>query len=118
MKLSKKKMARVISGMLAFLMVLGFVPGNLVTAKAAGASNLSAEAVEDGGTIASVDGVTFTARQALSVVNKEPAIAVGGAEYTFTLKSSGVNNGKVGSSTARVFGEIAATADTDVELVV
>ena len=119
MKFSKKKMARrVISSMLAFLMVLGFVPGNSITANAAGASNIASEAVEDGGTIASVENVTFTARQALSVVNKDAAVAVDGAEYTYALKSSGVNNGKVGSSTARVFGEIAATVETDVELVV
>ncbi len=113
-----KKTGRIISSMLAFLMVISFMPGNLINAKAADAGNMAAEAVADGGTIASLENVTFTARQALSVVNKEPAIAVNGTEYTYTLKSSGVNNGKVGSSSARVFGEIAATAETDVQLVV
>ena len=47
MKLSKKKIARrVLSGMLAFLMVLGFMPGNLITANAADASNLASEAAQ------------------------------------------------------------------------
>ncbi len=118
MKFSKKQKARIISSMLALLMVLGFVPGNHITADAAGTSNIASEAVEDGGTIASVETVTFTARQALSVVNKDAAVAVGGTEYTYALKSSGVNNGKVGSSSARVFGEITAKEETDVQLVV
>lgn len=114
----KKKTGRILSGMLAFLMVLGFMPGHQITAHAAGAGNIASEAVEDGGTIASIENVTFTARQALSVSSKDPAVAVNGTEYTYTLKSSGVNNGKVGSASARVFGEIAATKETDVCLVV
>lgn len=119
MKISKKQKARrIMSIVLALLMVLGFVPGNRITANAAGASNIASEAVEDGGTVASFENVTFTARQALSVANKDAAVAVDGAEYTYALKSSGVNNGKIGSSTARVFGEIAATEETDVRLVV
>ena len=113
--MKKQNARKFISAALAFLMVLGLMPGNLITAKAA---NIASEAVEDGAVIASVDGVTFTARQALSVSNKDAAVAVDGVEYTYTLKSSGVNNGKVGSSTARVFGEIVATANTDVQLVV
>ncbi|MBQ8729614.1 MAG: hypothetical protein IJY81_00220, partial [Lachnospiraceae bacterium] len=115
MKFSKKpKARRIISSLLALLMVLGLMPGNLITANAA----IATEAVADGGVIADLDGVTFTARQALSVANMDSAVTVDGAEYTYALKSSGVNNGKVGSSTARVFGEITAAADTDVELVV
>lgn len=114
----KKKTGRILSGMLAFLMVLGFMPGHHITAHAAGTGNIASEAVEDGGTIASIENVTFTARQALSVSSKDPAVAVNGTEYTYALKSSGVNNGKVGSASARVFGEIAATKETDVCLVV
>ena len=117
MKCSKKT-RRIVSSMLAFLMVLGLMPGNLITAHAASTSNIASEAVEDGGAIASLEDVTFTARQALSVVTMDPAVAVDGTEYTYALKSSGVNNGKVGSSTARVFGEITAAAETDVKLVV
>ncbi|MBP3567721.1 MAG: LysM peptidoglycan-binding domain-containing protein [Lachnospiraceae bacterium] len=116
MKCSKKNKARrVISSMLALLMIIGFAPNNRITVNAA---NIASEAVEDGGTIASIENVTFTARQALSVANMDPAVAVGGTEYAYALKSSGVNNGKVGSSNARVFGEIAATVETDVQLVV
>ena len=113
MKLSKKT-RRILSSMLAFFMILGCAPGNLITANAAFAS----EAVEDGGVIADLDGVTFTARQALSVSAKDPAVVVDDAEYTYALKSSSVNNAKVGSSTARVFGEITVEADAAVKLVV
>ncbi len=110
----RQKARRFISSMLAFLMVIGFLPGNQITAKAA----IASEAVADGGIIASDENVTFTARQALVVSNKDAATVVDDVEYTYSLKTNSVNNGKVGSSTARVFGEIAATEDTNVKLVV
>ena len=117
MKFSKKQKARrIIASMLAFFMVVGFLPGN--TVKAAGAANIASEAVAAGGTIASFEDVTFTAGQDLSVVNMDSVVTVDGVDYTYALKSSGINNGKVGSSTARVFGEMAATADAAVQLVV
>ena len=96
-----------------------YVPAVVVTpVDKAAVIPFASEAVADGGIIASTENVTFTARQALSVSNKDAAVEVDGEEYTYTLKTSSVNNGKVGSSTARVFGEIAATAEADVQLVV
>ena len=119
MKFCKKQnVKRVASVMLSLLMVMGLMPGNLFTVKAASTVNIASEAVADGGTIANLGTVTFTARQALSVVTKDAPVAVDGAEYTYALKSSGVNNGKVGSSTARVFGEIVATEEANVKLAV
>ena len=117
MKFSKKQKA-VISIVLVLLMMLGFAPSNPATVYAADGTNIAAEAVADGGTIVSADGVTFTARQPLVVSNKDKATSVDGKEYTYSLKSNSVNNGKVGSSTARVLGEISATADSEVQVVV
>ena len=119
MKFCKKQNAkRVTSIMLALFMIIGLMPGNLFTVNAASATNIASDAVADGGVIANLETVTFTARQALSVVTKDAPVAVDGAEYTYALKSSGVNNGKVGSSTARVFGEIVATEEANVQLVI
>ncbi len=119
MKFCKKQNAkRVTSIVLALFMIIGLAPSNLFTVKAASAANIASGEVADGGVIANLETVTFTARQALSVVTKDAPVAVDGAEYTYALKSSGVNNGKVGSSTARVFGEIVATEEANVQLVI
>ncbi len=118
MKFGKRQKARgIISIILTLFVIIGFVSANRITVNATNIAS-AADEVADGGIIASIENVTFTARQALSRVTKDPAAVVDGTEYTYALKSSGVNNGKVGSSTARVFGEIVATAETDVQLVV
>ena len=114
----KKKTSRLFAGAIAFLMVIGLLPSNLTTVSAADGVNISSEAVADGGVIASVDGVTFTACQALNVSTKDYPLADESATYAYALKSSGVNNGLVGTSKARVFGEIVATEEADVLLAV
>ena len=77
MKFCKKQNAkRVTSIMLTLFMIIGLMPGNLFTVKAASATNIASGEVADGGVIANLETVTFTARQALSVVNMDPAAAV------------------------------------------
>lgn len=112
MLMSKKLKKRVMSIVMCLILIAGMMPTSAIETKAAAADvkiDLSAKAAGD--TIASVGKATFKASQALAVSDR--VTSVGDADYTQALKSGGVNNGKVGTSKARVFGCMTSEVDAD-----
>ena len=97
---------------LAMFMTISMLPfgTNLVNAK------ISDAEVNAGEVVATAGNATLTAVQKLAVTAKDTPISLDGTDYTYTLKSSSVNNAKVGSSTARVHSVITATKDANVAL--
>ncbi len=120
MKFSLKKAKKITSLVLAFVMVLGLVEGITLSAFATVAKAATLADTEAGGTVATVGNATIVASQklAMTTYKEGEGKTANGKEYTTALKSSGANNGKIGSSTARVFGYATATADTNIKLYV
>lgn len=120
MKFSLKKAKKITSLVLAFVMMLGLVEGITLSAFATVAKAATLADTEAGGTVATVGNATIVASQKLTMspYAEGAGKTANGKEYTTALKSSSANNGKIGSSTARVFGYATATADTKIKLFV
>jgi hypothetical protein len=95
----------------AFVMALTLVVPGSVSVNAMDTT----AAKSAGDTIATAGNAKFVASQALEVTSyTTEAAVIGENSYTSALKSTNKNNSKVGSSNARAFGYVTATADTNV----
>ena len=114
-KMTKSTFGRIMAFAAAFVMTLTMINVQGITTVMA--AELESKAA--GETVVSVGNATLVASQELNITPYEAGkeVAVNGVTYSSSLKSTGANNAKVGGSTARCFGYLTATKDTNVDLV-